>query len=147
RAGFIEWNDGDIAGEGLDQLVQPGRFATLGAVAQLGHGDRADAKLRWPVLEDSRADIPPPAQSEADAIRIQHELERHAKGSFILAILRERGRRTGSLHAPRISRNSAVHSSAGSRMMRFPTRCARTSFCWSGKRHDFGSRTAWLPPL
>jgi hypothetical protein len=48
---------------------------------------------------------------------------------------------------PRHRRNSCGHSSAGSSTTLRPTRCTRTSCCSSGNRHDFGSRTAWLPPF
>jgi hypothetical protein len=96
---------------------------------------------------DSRAHVPVSAESEADTVGIEEILHDGSKGFLLEPTVRAGGLGMSSRHAPRQARNSEGHSSAGSRMTLFPTLLAITWSCSSPNRHDFGSRTAWLPPF
>src|ERR1041384_6616219 len=109
---------------------------------ELCNGNGADTQLGRFMSEDRLRYAPSTAQRETYGVGVEYEQSAHAKGSRFFAMFRDFGRSISSPQAPRTARNSADHSSAGSRITFFPTRFTETSFSPSGKRHDLGSRTA-----
>jgi len=92
-----------------------------------GKRDGADADLRGPMLQNSRGYAALTSQREADAVGVRHELWLHANGSFFFETGLDRGRSISSSQVPSALTKSLLHSSADSRMTRFPTRRTRTS--------------------
>jgi hypothetical protein len=144
---FVEWDHFNCCREGIDQTVEFARPLAIGAIAKLGQSNRADAEIRGQLSLQARADLALPAEREADAIRVEEVPHLWLNGSFREPTARAGGLGMSSVQAPRHLRNSAGHSLAGSRMTCFPRLLTITSSKSSLNRHDFGSRTAWLPPF
>src|ERR1700741_857065 len=92
------------------------------------------------------------AHGVARSVGVEHVKPAQSKGppsngSFVSVIGRPRGTSISSSQVPSISMNSFDHSSAGSRITRRPSSRPMTSLKPLGKLHDFGKRTAWLPPF
>ncbi len=128
-------------------------FSNLDFVAFGHRGRREDGRRRTDKGRNRQRTIAgagiqlAPSQREAHAVSVEHEAGCHSKGSFSLVIDRVDGRSICPGHAPRQAKNSSGHLSTGSKTTRCPSRLARTSVRPLGNRHDFGNRTAWLPPF
>ena len=133
--------------ESIDQAVEFLRPLAIGAISKLGHSDRADAEIRWSLSLQARADLALAPEREAPLSVSRRYFMTGQNGSFCEPTVRAGGLGMSSVQAPRHLRNSAGHSSAGSRMTCFPRHLTITSSKPSLNRHDFGSRTAWLPPF
>src|SRR5436190_7822214 len=85
-ATFIEGEDLDIAKELIDRHVHLAGIEKVCAVAQLSHGDCADAEFLRSMLDYSFGDTPLSPQCKADAIGIEHESAAHPNGFFFFEI-------------------------------------------------------------
>src|SRR5450631_523666 len=144
---LVEGRNLDCRRENIDQTMQLSRPFPIGAEAELGESDGAQAKLRRPLRLDPVRHITVSTQGVADAVGVEQVPHAWSSGFLFFAIAFCAGRGMSSFHAPRQARNSSDHPSAGSKMTFLPTRRAITSSCPSSKRQDFGKRTAWLPPF
>src|ERR1039457_4464206 len=85
-----------------------------------GQGE-VGAQIRRGACSNARAHFALPAKHEANAVRVEKIFHDGSKGFLLEPIFRTGGLGMSSCHAPRQARNSAGHSSAGSRMTCFPT--------------------------
>lgn len=119
--GFVERHDFDGRRERVDEAMQFSRSLSVSSVAKFGERDRTDSEVRRTACPDARAHVPMSAQSEADTVGIKDVLHDGSKGFRLEPTVRAGGLGMSSCHAPRQARNSAGHSSAGSRMTCFPS--------------------------
>ena len=79
------------------------------------------------MLDDSGAYPSLTAERKTDNVPVEHEQLRHENGSFFFVMGCAFGRSMSFCQAPSVAMNSAVHSSAGSKITFLPTRRANTS--------------------
>src|SRR6266849_5934438 len=140
-SGLIEGHNLDGLHERADQTVKFSRSACFSAVAKLGEGDRADAELRGAVFQQTRRYPASATEGEAHRVHVEHVLWHQANGSRWSRPRCCFGRGIFPGQAPRQARNLSGHSSAASRMTRWPSRRTKTS-PWAANWHSLGSRTA-----
>src|SRR5687768_12606969 len=102
------------------------RAALVGAKAELRDSQRAHAEIGRRVLEDLLADAALAAQRVAHRVGVEHVFH-SSKGSRAAFNGVCSGRSIVSFHAPRQEENVSGQVSAGSRMIRRPSRRAMTT--------------------
>ena len=121
RRCFVERHDFHRRRERVDQAMEFSRSLSVSAVPKFSESNRAHAKVRWTACPDARAHAPLSAEGEADAVSIEEVFHDGSKGFRLDPIGLPGGLGMSSCHAPKQARNSAGHSSAGSRMTFLPT--------------------------